>query len=878
MTNWAGRQLGDYRIIEPIGAGGMGEVFLAEHVHLRKKYAVKVLPEALAADRQFVARFHDEARVMAELRHPGIVQVHYMGEAEGAYFLVMDYVTGPDGSPESLHDRLGRCEDGRLPEPEARRLAEQVAEALAYAHQRGVVHRDLKPANILLDAEGNAKLTDFGLAKAVGSEFLLSQIHQSMQQTLSTGRTVLAAGPAGDSLDVAETLRSPASPPSRRSSAASSLLGTYDYMAPEQRGEGTGRIDERTDIYAFGVLLYRVLTGRRPTGMARAASRRIPGLSAGWDPVIARCLEDEPEDRYSTAEDLQAELRKVSTPRRRLPRRILLVALAACLAAALALAAIRPWEGTAERLHSGGSSTPISKPPPPAPPVSPPPLVQKAWPDHVIEEVKRLKAEAHDAWDGVKSLDPGYAFGGGLEECDRQMWKADDLCAADSWPDARDAYELVLKKCTQLEVRDTQRRAALDARTRAQAAVEQLNAMEADFRSAGDAASAQSTMANAKDLLAKGKYPEAEREWKVALGGVQRAADAARIRSERWEEDIKEAQRLTSEQEYGKAESLYKKLRTTRDTAELRSLIADLRERSRELTLDLGGGVKMRLMRISEGSFMMGSKLSAEEVAAKYGGEATQYKDERPRHSVALSKPFYMGIHEVTRGQFAAFVKDKAYRTTAEKQGSGWGMTREGWESVEGLNWRNPGFEQADSHPVILISWDDAKAFCAWLSARSKRDVRLPTEAEWEYACRAGSTTVFSFGHEVDQGKPYVNWCDEAAQKWISQYGKRWNNWARYDDGHANTAPVGSFQPNEFGLYDMHGNAWEWCEDRYGPYSSMSVTDPPGPSSGRLRVLRGGGWVNGPNNCRSAYRLRDAPDLRFNYYGFRVVVSCSGVD
>ena len=321
MTDHVGTRIGDYRIVERIGSGGMGAVYRAEHVHLGKSYAIKVLDAELVRGPDFVARFYDEARVMAELRHPHIVQVHHMGSADGVYFLVMDYVTGPEGKPLSLHEYLRGRREERLDERQARAWAIQTAEALAYAHGRGVVHRDLKPANLLIDAEKNVRLTDFGLAKAIGEEFVLFQLHRTLLNTgpaaaMPARRDGADPAQAGgghqtpEAGNVREALDTGAPPDAgERTSGASSILGTYDYMAPEQRGEGTGRVDERTDIYSFGVLLYRMLTGRRPTAMARPVSRTIPRISRKWDVIVSRCLAEDPDARYSSAEKLLKDLR-----------------------------------------------------------------------------------------------------------------------------------------------------------------------------------------------------------------------------------------------------------------------------------------------------------------------------------------------------------------------------------------------------------------------------------------------------------------------------------------------------------------------------------------------------------------------------------------
>jgi formylglycine-generating enzyme required for sulfatase activity/serine/threonine protein kinase len=309
VANIFKRQLGDYRIVDFIGAGGMGEVYVAEHTHLRKAYALKILPEKLANDPGFVGRFHEGARVMAQLTHPGIVEVHYMGESEGRYFLVMDYVTGPAGKPLNLHDYLHTQPEGRVPQAQARTWAIQIAEALAYVHGKGVVHRDLKPANVLIDKNRNAKLTDFGLAKAIGEQFIRSQAQEIAGGPPSAEGCGLSTAPIRDSLS-GPTMPRPASPdepPTR----ATSILGTYDYMAPEQRGEFGGRIDQRTDIYSFGVLLYRLLTGHRPMAFDKPPSQAVPGLSKKWDAITTRCLAQSPDARYPSADALLNDLRKI---------------------------------------------------------------------------------------------------------------------------------------------------------------------------------------------------------------------------------------------------------------------------------------------------------------------------------------------------------------------------------------------------------------------------------------------------------------------------------------------------------------------------------------------------------------------------------------
>ena len=294
-------QLGEYLLKEAIGRGGMGTVYRAERAVDGTDFAVKVLHDELGRDAAIRRRFELEARLMARLRHPRLVRVHTMGWHEARCYLVMDFVIGPAGRPQSLHELLSGERTRNLSPWRAAHYAVQIAGALAFAHDHGVVHRDLKPANILLDAAGGLRLSDFGLARALDDDLLLSQIQASLSMDLSRGRTYLAgaaAAVAGLSLGTEPTL--PAGGASGEMGSglprgASGLLGTYDYMAPEQR-EG-GAVGPATDVYAFGVLIYRMLAGRVPRGLARPPSRLVPRLDEAWDDLVEQCMAEEPDAR-----------------------------------------------------------------------------------------------------------------------------------------------------------------------------------------------------------------------------------------------------------------------------------------------------------------------------------------------------------------------------------------------------------------------------------------------------------------------------------------------------------------------------------------------------------------------------------------------------
>ncbi|MHC4982459.1 MAG: formylglycine-generating enzyme family protein [Planctomycetota bacterium] len=242
----------------------------------------------------------------------------------------------------------------------------------------------------------------------------------------------------------------------------------------------------------------------------------------------------------------------------------------------------------------------------------------------------------------------------------------------------------------------------------------------------------------------------------------------------------------------------------------------------RELALDLGNKVTMKLALIPAGKFMMGSPKD-EKDRSDYEG---------PQHEVAITEPFYMGIYEVTQEQY--------------KQVMG----------------NNPSDHKRRRNPVERVSWDDAVEFCRKLSQKTGKTVRLPTEAEWEYACRAGSKTPFNTGETISRHQANCSSRFDGFLGALADLG-------RYTKG------VGRFKPNNWGLYDMHGNVWEWCSDRFKTdyYANAEKADPQGPASGNLfRVVRGGNYGSNREGCRSACRRWVDPDFRLISLGFRVAV------
>lgn len=268
---------------------------------------------------------------------------------------------------------------------------------------------------------------------------------------------------------------------------------------------------------------------------------------------------------------------------------------------------------------------------------------------------------------------------------------------------------------------------------------------------------------------------------------------------------------------------------------------------------------------IPAGNFVMGS----------HAREVGRDGDEGPQHEVRVGT-FALSRYEVTLAEYKAFVRDTGFDTSGCTI---WAEDR--WTSDQAASWRNPGFGQTERQPVVCVSWTDAQAYVVWLSGKTGHAYRLPSEAEWEYAARARTTTARYWGESPDSGCTYSNVADRSLRErypdWVVDQGEK----ARYpewiaghacEDGYVYTAPVSSFEPNAFGLHDMLGNVWEWVEDCWNASYVGAPEDGSAWTSGDCshRVARGGGWDDFRRFVRSANRARWHSQVRAGGLGFRV--------
>jgi formylglycine-generating enzyme required for sulfatase activity/serine/threonine protein kinase len=816
----------------------MGAVVLATDTRLGRKVAIKRILGEAAGNRVAVTRFLTEAKAIAALNHPNIVQIYDSGRAKDGPFLIMEYVDG--GS------LLDRCLVGALPLDEAIDLACHLCDGLAKAHDAGIIHRDIKPANVLLTKDGTPKLADFGLAKAE----------------------------SGD----------------HRQTTTDAVLGTPDFMPLEQR-RGASEVDTRSDLWSLAATIYQMVTGRSPKVI------RFDLLPAQLTKVLGKALEEEKADRYQTArelrEGLKASLRvaaaasgvivlegqcpacgTVNTDSGRKFCRNPTCGVSLRKVCLQCQAQMPAWEAICgecgcnqskqlaeirsaletkqnaamQRLAEFAFDEALSLSEELAASKLPELSDVAEWGRLFTEQVtdERLRQEAvvveklaeaaahrtsFDYPAAIRVLETipqplcTAAVSRLLSACRQQGKEATQLIEMITDRVKRkeiegllplveravtlrgDRLDLIKIKCQLVD--------RVEERVRlAQTAFDGGDAFAALNALSGVAVEELGESVHLLDRVTKAAEKETRLFAFIKAAKIDGVIDHDEALEICWRGEACLAVNPASDRVkrvIGQArEILWNQTLRRREQEDVAKRMSSQIAASPALTNSVGISLKL----LPAGSFTMGTV-----------GES----DEKP-YRVTLTQPFYMGVYEVTNAQWK-----KVMRSVPSQ-----------WQQADG--------------PVEQVSWEDAVEFCRKLSSlpaelKAGRVYRLPTEAEWEYACRAGTTTMYSFGDD---------------EEFLFNYG--------WFDGNSDKQahPVGQKEPNAWGLYDMHGNVGEWCSDWYREHLDVDVTNPQGPSDGWYRVHRGGCWKFTARDCRSASRARDAQWFRCNALGFRLALSPSG--
>ena len=829
-----GAALRDYTIEDVLGHGGFGIVYRARHNELGNVVAVKeylpielalregksVHPRSAACRAGYedgLRRFRDEARALIEFQsHPSIVSCREFFRANGTAYLVMEH---EDGMP--LSELLQRREASGRPFDEADLLAVMVPllEGLRRVHEAEMLHRDIKPSNILVRrSDERPVLIDFGAAKQVAAE---------------------------------------------RSKSLAPF--TEGYAALEQVGEG--KLGPWTDLYAVGAVMWRIAAGgnppwepphpvkveKRATAALRGEADPMPSaraLGAGrFSPgvlnAIDRCLKLNEKERVRGCGELLGLLRgagaaekppavPVSTaaPQARGKKR----RWAAPAAAAVVLAAAAAWfasgprdDGSRVRLEDAalaraeaewnrvkqrreteelqtyieeyggmeGAGAWVNQAEALLKELD---GEEQARTEERGQDVVRRKEEAQAAWERVKRTQSDSAL-------------AEYIARWESAPEAAEFVDQARSRLDGLarESREREKTARAEAQWNAVREARDAEAARAYIEEYGGVEGAGVWVRLAEVLLGElDREEQARAAWERVRETQNESALAAYIR--RWER-IAEAADFVGEAQ-DRLGDLERERKAKEEAAAEQVRAEAEKKRPGKRFRDCGACPEMMVM--PAGSFLMGSQQS----------EKGRYDNEGPQHRVTIREPFAVGLYEVTFEEWAVCVADKGcggYRPSDLS----WGRGR---------------------RPVIDVSWENAQAYVRWLSRKTGEEYRLLSEAEWEYAARAGSRTRYSFGDEITPSD------------------------ANYGENIGRTQPVGSYRANDFGLYDMHGNVFEWIQDCWnGSYVGA-------PNNGEAwergdcsrRVLRGGSWNFNSRILRSAHRNTNHSGNRFNNYGFRV--------
>ena len=762
-----------------LGKGGMGEVILATDTRLGRKVAIKRILGKAARSKTAVQRFLTEAKSMAELNHPNIVQIHDYGRSADGPFLIMECVRGG-----SLQEK---CKAGPIELDDAVNIFSQLCDGLAKAHAAGIIHRDIKPANVLMTEDDVPKLTDFGLAK---------------DDAADTGMTVEGA-----------------------------VIGTLDFMSPEQR-QSAELVDHRSDLWSLAATFYQILSGKSPKVI------NISSIPPKLQSVVAKALEESKDDRFQSAHEMREKIilahsGKMDTsrslgegecpqcatrnpPDRKFCRECSAQLQVNCLGCQNGMAI---WDKACGECGAQQS-----------------PLVDSALAD--------LKT-AHDR---AESLLADLKFDEAAEHSEVVGSETDSrLQQYATW---REDFSVRLESSRKSE------HARLEELLREALTHEQAYDYEAGLQTLKQVApSLKQTTVSGIDVTAfeineqlttkQSRFKELEvivrgRVTKRDIGGLLQFVNellflkpdhpnVLKLRAQlekresqldvRNQQIISQAQSHMHQSQFDAAvkilDTIAPEYQTSTTVALRQQAAAEYRARA-PITNTFG----IILKPIPAGTFMMGSP-----------ADEKDRRNEEQQHEVTISKSFYLQVTEVTQAQWKYV------------------MNSEPWKGKQFV-------KEGANYPAVHVSWDDAVAFCKTISSKEGKTYRLPTEAEWEYACRAVTETAWSFGHDKNQTFDYA-FCGM----------NTWKSWKRYSQ------QVGLKKPNAFGLYDMHGNVWEWCHDYFfkGYYIQSPSKDPMGPTSGSLRALRGGSWRDKSHFTRSACRGRNDAVYRSASVGFRLV-------
>jgi formylglycine-generating enzyme required for sulfatase activity/serine/threonine protein kinase/Leucine-rich repeat (LRR) protein len=915
-------QFGRYRILRALGKGAMGAVYLAEDSQLERKVAIKTPHFEDDPTGELIARFYREARAAATLRQANICPVYDVGQIDGKHFISMAYI---EGLPLADVIRTGKSQNER----QIVIAVQKLARALQEAHDQGIVHRDLKPANIMVDKKGEPIIMDFGLARRARKEgeatltqsgaILGSPAYMSPEQIEGDAAIV---GPASDQYNLGVVLYEMLSGQLPFRGSMVNVLAQIITKGPTPPSELRVGLDPRIEAVCLRM-------------MSKKASDRFASMKAVAE-ELAVIVKSPAASRPATEKSPTLKLPPAPTPSGDDARasQIRKPAKQKTLTES-DVTSLEELVGKCARRHDYDQMIQI---------------IERIPQNRRNEALQTLLAKAREKLDEISFL---------ICEIDQ----ADRL--NDGQTALRKAEELLKIKPRHRRAREIQEKyAGYGGGTAARIGLVAnftkpwneggwiswsalafglavlggmygviviylggKTALVIDVADPGVVVTARAK-GNKFELVAGVKkstveVDPGEQELRISYAGLE-------ARTKRFE--IKNGkQRLVTvsivdnkiaawlDNEIAPLISGPLVPRTPEHAQKAPPLLVapfdgTAAKKGQEnwsalLTTPVNStnsiGMKLRL--IPPGEFLMGLPASQVEKsralmrlpmlpeAEKTGILAA----EQPQHRVRVTRAFYLGQFEVTRGQFAEFVRAKRYKSEAERNA----QSVAGWRAV--FNWHNEA-GQDDTHPVVSVTWNDATAFCAWLSHQEGATYRLPTEAEWEYACRAGTEGLFYFGDDPEQITQFENVADATFTANARQERHVDLPSVKSSDGWLQTSPVGRFRPNPFGLYDMLGNAREWCGDWFAEdyYANSPVDDPPGPVGGMerepkrweeqiaherlgltgdyglagnvkgsLRVIRGGDFtfLMGPVDYRACTRAYITPGFWTNGLGFRVV-------